>query len=137
MRTLAVPPDRVASITHLPTGRGGDFPTISREFGLIEPHQPRSLAIQWSNIAPPEFAYLMAFWRTGTLEGTRGFFVSLPIDSVDLIECRAQYIQPLRLLGVSAGGASLGAEIYAMRRAHDYPLSAAADLALLSIAEVV
>lgn len=137
MRKLALPPERADIITHLPAGRGAGFPALARRFGQIEPHQPRALALQWLNINAAEFAYLAAFWRTATAEGARAFLIDLPIGGRDPIECRAHFIQPFRLQGVSFEGASVASQIHAMPTNPIYPLGAPADLAILDVAEEI
>lgn len=50
-----------------------------------------TITVQWS-VGPDDFNYLMAFWRTGTAEGSLPFLIDLLIDEAETGEYQATFV---------------------------------------------
>lgn len=125
MRKLALPPDNSLTLSFIPAGRGSTERSPTRNFGPIEPRQGRMVQMTWTAIGAWQFAYLMAFWRTGTDEGSSEFEIDLPTQGHEFETCRAKFVGSLDVTAIVGLSATVQAQATVMPIRSPYALSAA------------
>lgn len=127
-------PDRDSQAEMKASARGARLSSPSTIFGQIEAEQASVIGARWSNLDAYEYAYLMAFWRTGAKRNAGQFLISLPIRGSTFEECRAKFVGGLRASGFTGATATIEAQVAVMPTASRYPLSTEAATRLAGIA---
>ncbi len=82
MRTLLLAPEvsgyRPSQDDGAILGGGSFAPAMNLARGLVR--QPWAVSVEWKACSPLQFCYLMAFWRTASVRGTKRFLIDLILD---------------------------------------------------------
>ena len=109
----------------------------STAYGPAQANQARVGRAIWSNLAPIEYSYLLAFWRTGVREGSLAFLIDLPFPDDQPREHVACFQGGLRVSSVSGGSASVDGTIAFVPRVPGYALSDQRALLISRVAEAI